>query len=122
MGDAIELTVNALEKTAVLQIRQVAFRFVAAKAEIELQLDWISGNPQVFKACAQERNFGNVAVHQRVLSGNLGHHTIGSDYIAHIESLEHRRRLRHPARVIRAPDILLVLELAAGHTSVAHLE
>src|SRR4030081_3852914 len=81
IGDPVELTVNTIEEAAVLQIRQVAFRFAAANAEIELQLDGVSGNLQVFEACAQERNLGNMIVDQRMFGGNLGHQAIGRDYI-----------------------------------------
>src|SRR4030088_3696328 len=122
IGDPVKLTLNAIEEAGVLQIRQFAFRFGAANAEIELQLDGVSGNLQVFEACAQERNLGNMVVDQRVLGGNLGHQAIGRDYITYVESLEHRRRLSYPARVIVTEDVLLVLELAADQAGVARRE
>ena len=112
---------DAIEEAAVFQIPFVAFRSVAANCEIEFHLDRVSANPQVFEARAQERHLGNMAALLRMLGGNLRHHAIGRDDFEYVQAFNHRRRQRHPARMIVAPKILF-LDLAAGRTSVARLE
>ena len=121
-GDAFVLTLDAIEKASVFEIWSVALGLIAANSEIEFHLDRESADPQIFEACAYERDLGNVAVDHRMLGRNLRHHAIGRHYINDIQPFDRRRGQSYPARVIVAEDIRLALDLAANDASVPRLK
>jgi len=117
-----KLTLDPAKKGAVGKIRTVVIGFVAANPEIELDLDWIAADLEVFETRAEERDTGNVALIDGMLGGNLRDHAFGGEDIDNIEAFEHGSGERDPRFVIVAEDIFLVLDLRADDTGMARPE
>ena len=73
---------DSLHEASIFRIWCVVLRLVAEEVEAKVEVDFVPGDAQVFKARAEEGDMGDVAV-DWVFGGDLSDDAIGGD--AHIE-------------------------------------
>src|SRR5580698_9882105 len=64
------LLLDARAEAGVLEIGRVLRRFGSQEVEVQVDIHFLAGDPQIFKARAEESDCGHIT-HERMISGNL---------------------------------------------------
>src|SRR6185369_8009588 len=83
-ANAFALSRDSLHETVIAGVGSVAFRLWSKDFHIEIKLDGVSGNAEVFKAGAEEADGGHVS-DERMICRYLGNDSVAGHHIEHIE-------------------------------------
>ena len=86
LADAFVLGGDAVNEAGILSVGEIVGRFVAKDVEIELQVDGVAGNAQVFKVSTEEADAWDVAF-EGMFGDGLAYDAVGSDDLKDIEFL-----------------------------------